>query len=59
VDSVHLEGGYSNNSLPQCGPNPWDNGGKMILTYPIAGNDQRLYVCIERANGTYYWRQVF
>jgi hypothetical protein len=59
VDSVHLEGGYSNNSLPQCGPNAWDNGGKMILTYPIAGNDQRLYVCIERANGTYYWRQVF
>jgi hypothetical protein len=60
ADSVVLGGVYFASVLPACGPvNTRENEGKMILTAGGAGQDAHLFVCIERADNSFAWRQVF
>lgn len=59
-DSIVLAGAYFAGLLPPCGPaNTRENNGKMILTAGGAGDDAHLFVCIERADNTFGWKQVF
>ena len=57
ADSVVLGGFYSSNSMAPCGPG--QNANKMMLTSGGAGNDAHLFVCRQKADNSFEWKQVF
>ena len=57
ADSVVLGGFYSSNSMAPCAPG--QNTNKMVLTSGGAGNDAHLFVCRQKADNSWEWKQVF
>ena len=57
ADSVVLGGFYSSNSMAPCAPG--QNTNKMVLTNGGAGNDAHLFVCRQKADNSWEWKQVF
>ena len=60
ADGVKFSSTFQNGSLPQCGPSSTrENEGLMLMTSGGAGVDAHLYVCREKADNSFEWKQVF
>jgi hypothetical protein len=47
------------NSLPQCVGHGSDGEGMLVSTYGGAGTDGHLYMCRQKADNSWEWKQIF
>ena len=59
-DSVTILPAYTQGFLPSCGaPGTHENEGKMVATGGGAGQDGHLFVCRQKADNSWEWKQIF
>lgn len=57
-ESITLFPNYFNGSLPPCVSHA-DGEGKIVVTFGGAGQDGHMFVCRQKADNSFEWKQVF
>jgi hypothetical protein len=60
ADTITLSDFHFLDFMPPCGPlNTRENQGKLLLTHGGGGDDPHLFICVERSDNSFAWKQIF
>jgi len=59
-DAITIAPAYTQGFLPSCGsPGTHENEGKIVQTHGGAGDDGHMFVCRQKSDNSWEWKQVF